>query len=150
MIDRRTVFEIHRLFHEGYGIRKIARTLRLSRDSVKKYLDNPNPAKPMIIRGSKLDPFKEEIQRLLQRDPTVSGSVLYQRLIPQGYAGGISILREYLHKVRPREKQWRVADPKNRQYRQIKSIFVGADGYAVTVTRPSSHPNTSQLQFLTI
>ena len=28
MIDRRTVFEIHRLFHEGYGIRKIARTLK--------------------------------------------------------------------------------------------------------------------------
>ena len=105
MIDRRTVFEIHRLFHEGYGIRKIARTLKLSRDTVKRYLDNPNPAKPLIVRSSKLDPFKEEIQRLLQRDPTVSGSVLYQRLIPQGYAGGISILREYLQKIRPREKR---------------------------------------------
>ena len=105
MIERRTVFEIHRLFHEGYGIRKIARSLKLSRDTVKRYLDNPNPAKPLIIRSSKLDPFKEEIQRLLKRDPTVSGSVLYQRLIPQGYGGGISILREYLHKIRPREKR---------------------------------------------
>jgi transposase len=76
MIDRRTVFEIHRLFHEGYGIRKIARTLKLSRDSVKRYLDNPNPPKPLIVRSSKLDPFKEEIQGLLERDPTASSSVL--------------------------------------------------------------------------
>ena len=49
MIDRRTVFEIHRLFHDGYGIRKIARTLKLSRDSVKRYLDQPNPPKPEIV-----------------------------------------------------------------------------------------------------
>jgi transposase len=105
MIDRRTVFEIHRLFHEGYGIRKIARTLKLSRDSVKRYLDNPNPAKPMIVRASKLDPFKEEIQVLLERDPTASSSVLYQRLIPQGYVGGTSILREYLQQIRPKKKR---------------------------------------------
>jgi transposase len=105
MIDRRTVFEIHRLFHEGYGIRKIARTLKLSRDSVKRYLDNPNPSKPVIVRASKLDPFKEEIQRLLERDPRASGSVLYQRLIPQGYTGRTSILRDYLHEIRPKEKR---------------------------------------------
>ena len=91
MIDRRTVFEIHRLFHEGYGIRKIARTLKLSRDSVKRYLDQPNPPKPSIVRASKLDPFREEIQRLLEKDPTVSSSVLFQRLIPQGYTGRTSI-----------------------------------------------------------
>ena len=105
MIDRRTVFEIHRLFHEGYGIRKIARTLKLSRDSVKRYLDQPNPPKPVIVRASKLDPFREEIQRLLEKDPTVSSSVLFQRLIPQGYTGKTSILRDYLHEIRPKEKR---------------------------------------------
>ena len=105
MIDRRTVFEIHRLFHEGYGIRKIARTLKLSRDSVKRYLDQPNPPKPVIVRASKLDPFREEIQRLLEKDPTVSSSVLFQRLIPQGYTGRTSILREYLQEIRPKEKR---------------------------------------------
>jgi transposase len=105
MIDRRTVFEIHRLFHEGYGIRKIARTLKISRDSAKRYLDQPNPPKPVIVRASKLDPFREEIQRLLEKDPTVSSSVLFQRLIPQGYTGRTSILREYLQEIRPKEKR---------------------------------------------
>lgn len=105
MIDRRTVFEIHRLFHEGYGIRKIARALRVSRDSVKRYLDQPNPPKPEIVRASKLDPFKDEIRRLLEKDPTVSSMVLFQRLLPRGYTGKTSILREYLQEVRPREKR---------------------------------------------
>lgn len=105
MIDRRTVFEIHRMFHEGYKIRKIARTLKLSRDSVKRYLDNPNPPKPVVVRTSKLDPFKQEIQGLLERDPSVSGAVLYQRLRPQGYTGGRSILGDYLKQIRPKEKR---------------------------------------------
>lgn len=105
MIDRRTIFEIHRLFHEGYKIRQIARTLKLSRDSVKKYLDTPNPPKPWVVRKSKLDPFKDEIQGLLGRYPAVSVAVLFQRLRPQGYAGGISILREYLQRIRPKRKR---------------------------------------------
>jgi len=105
VIDRRTIFEIHRMFHEGYKVRQIARTLKISRDSVKRYLDNPNPPRPVVVRTSKLDPFKEEIQRLLEQDPSVSGSVLYQRLQPQGYTGGKSILGEYLQQIRPKKKR---------------------------------------------
>ena len=105
MIDHRTIFEIHRLSHEGYGLRKIARTLKLSRDSVKRYRDNPNPPRPVIVRTSKLDPFKNEIQKYLEQDPSVSGAVLYQRLKPQGYTGGRSILGEYLQQIRPKKKR---------------------------------------------
>jgi transposase len=105
VIDRRTVFEIHRLFHEGYSIRKIARALKRSRDSIRRYLDNPNPPRPVLIRSSKLDPFKEEIQKLLGKDPEVNSSVLYQRLLPQGYSGGISIIRAYLQQLRPKKKR---------------------------------------------
>jgi transposase len=105
VIDRRTIFEIHRMFQEGYKIRQIARALRLSRDSVKRYLDNPNPPKPVIVRTSKLDPFKEEIRRLLEQAPSVSGAVLLQRLRPQGYTGGRSILGEYLQQSRPHKKR---------------------------------------------
>ena len=64
MIDRRTVFDIHRLAHAGLSVRTIAATLGLSRQTVHKYLDDPNPRRPQIIRASKLDPFKDDIERL--------------------------------------------------------------------------------------
>ena len=100
MIDRRLIFEIHRLFHEGYKIRKIARTLRLSRDSVRRYLGNPNPPRPVVVRTSKLDPFKDQIQTFLEQDPSVSAAVLLQRLRSQDYTGGRSILGEYLQQAK--------------------------------------------------
>jgi len=41
MIDRQTVFEIHRLNNLGYSKRKIAHELGLDRDTVRKYLEHP-------------------------------------------------------------------------------------------------------------
>jgi len=75
MIDERTVFEIHRLHHEGRSLRRIARALSLSRDTVAKYLVNPERKKPVLKRPSKLDPFKDEIARLLAIDPEASSEV---------------------------------------------------------------------------
>ncbi len=58
MIDRRTVFEIHRLANDGFSARKIAATLGVDRQTVTKYLDDPSPQTTPRIRASKLDPFK--------------------------------------------------------------------------------------------
>lgn len=101
MIERRIVFEIHRLADQGTSIRKIARTLGLGRDSVAKYLRDPQPARVRRRRGSKLDPFKNEIERLLALDPEASAEVVRQRLAEKGFRGGITILRDHLRKVRP-------------------------------------------------
>jgi hypothetical protein len=64
MIDRRTVFDIHRLAHDGLSGRQIAATLGLSRQTVPKYLAASNPPRPRIIRASQRDPFKDDIERL--------------------------------------------------------------------------------------
>ena len=42
MTDKRTIFEIHKLHDLGMKERKIARTLHLSRPTVRKYLANPD------------------------------------------------------------------------------------------------------------
>jgi transposase len=133
MIDRRLIFEIHHLAHQGYGLRKIARILRLSRESVKRYLDTPNPPRPVIVRTGKLDSFKPEIQRLLEQDPSVSGAVLLQRLKAQGYSGGRSILGEYLQQVRPKQKRayLRFESPPGEQF-QIDWGHFGALTYGKT------------------
>jgi len=44
MIDRKTVFDIYQLKDAGYSARLIAREMRLGRDSVSKYLKNPDGA----------------------------------------------------------------------------------------------------------
>lgn len=100
MIDPRTIFEIHRLAHEGLSKRRIAATLGIDRQSVQKYLRDPHVAPLHFSRASKLDPFKDEIERLLEIDPKVSAVVIRQRLEPLGFDGGITILRDYLRQRR--------------------------------------------------
>ena len=41
MIDKQTIFEIHRLHRLGWSQRKIARTLGIDRDTVKNYVNDP-------------------------------------------------------------------------------------------------------------
>jgi len=101
MIDRRTIFEIHRLAHNGLSVRKIAATLGLSRPTVQKYLDDPTAQATKPTRASKLDPFQNDIARMLETDPKVSAAVIRQHLQERGFEGGATIVRDYLSRVRP-------------------------------------------------
>lgn len=101
MIDKRTIFEIHRLKNEGYNDAGIARRLGINRRSVKKYLQNPEQViLPREKRASKLDPYRDVIDELLDEQPTVKGSVVYQRLVEAGFSGKVTIVRDYLQKLR--------------------------------------------------
>jgi transposase len=100
MINQRTIFEIHRLAHNGLSTRRIAKMLGINRQSVQKYLRDPSVKRLHFSRSSKLDPFKDEIKRLLEIDPKASAVVIRQRLDALGFDGGITILRDYLQGVR--------------------------------------------------
>ena len=101
MIDRKTVFEIHRFKNAGYSARQIAREMRLGRDTVKKYLENPEVTvatkKP---KGSKLDTHCEMIDSFLEEYPLIQAPVVLQRLQEKGFDGRITIVRDYLRKQR--------------------------------------------------
>ncbi|MGD9034565.1 MAG: IS21 family transposase [Desulfobacteraceae bacterium] len=100
MIDRHTVFHIHRLHNEGLSQKKIAATLHIDRKTVRKFLNDPHPKRPPIKRASKLDPFKEQIDKFLAIDPMASATVILQRITSRGYDGGITILKDYLRTLR--------------------------------------------------
>jgi len=105
MIDKRTIFEIHRLNNIGWSARKIARNLRLARTSVKKYLEKPEHAVvKRAHRASKLDSYRELIDQFLEQDPEVKAPVVLQRLQSNGFDGKINIVRHYLQKKRGRIK----------------------------------------------
>ena len=103
MIDKRTIFEIHRLKHLGWSERKIARHLRIDRGSVKKYGLNPVARQTRVKRGSKLDAYRDQIKAILDDDATVSAPVVLQQL--EGFTGKITIVRDYLRQLRGKRKQ---------------------------------------------
>ena len=103
MIDKRTIFEIHRLKHLGWSERKIAKHLRIDRGSVKKYASNPERVQKRPNRTSKLDAYRDQIKAILDDDATVSAPVVLQQL--EGFTGKITIVRDYLRQLRGKRKQ---------------------------------------------
>ncbi|MCP4756034.1 MAG: IS21 family transposase [Proteobacteria bacterium] len=105
MISRQNVFDIHRLKDEGYSTRKIARLLGIGRNTVTRYLEDPEKVfGTRKKRDSKLDGYKAFIDGCLEKDPTVCAPVVLQKIQTQGYPGGVTILREYLKETRGRVK----------------------------------------------
>jgi len=101
-LDSKTIEAIYRLTHEQkLSSRQIARTLHVSRDSIRKYLKTPSPTKTIRIpRPSKLDSFKPVIREFMEQWPTASSVVVEQRLRSLGYTGGNTIVRQYMAIVR--------------------------------------------------
>lgn len=99
--------EIRRLNRvEGMSIRGISRRLGLARETVTRAVQAKGP--PVYRRAaqpSKLDRFKGRIAELLAEYPRLSAVRFREILGTEGYTGGITILRDYLHGVRPRPIQ---------------------------------------------
>jgi len=105
MLERRTVFEIHRLKEEGNSVRGIARRLGINREAVSKYLKHPDQVMVKRSRPSKLTPYYELIDELLKEDHYVKAPVILQRVRAVGFEGEITILRDYLRKKRGQLKE---------------------------------------------
>ena len=88
---------------QGRSIRGIATELRISRNSVRKYLRSPGVPKEKRRRrrGLKLDPYTEYIDGRLS-DGLENCVVLLRELRVRGYRGGYTILEEY---VQPRRRR---------------------------------------------
>jgi transposase len=105
MIDYPTFCRLRQLHDEqGLKVSQIAAELHLDPKTVEKWVDQPTYQRRQgSPRPSKLDAFKGQIVALLQRHPYTAQQVL-QQLRTQGYAGGYSILKEFVREVRPVRK----------------------------------------------
>jgi len=105
MIGRRTILEIYQLKEQGFTVRSIARQLQINRETVSKYLAEPSPGKTKQPLGkSKLDPYKDMIDKLIEQCPDVKAPVVLQRLRDKGFDGEITIVRDMLRQLRGRQK----------------------------------------------
>jgi len=74
----------------------------LHRDTIRKAIDSETP--PAYSRApvaSKLDPFKDEVHRLLRADPKLPGVRVRELLEPLGCVVGKTVVDDYLREVRP-------------------------------------------------
>jgi transposase len=89
-------------FVGGVGIKELARRYGVDRNTVRKALRSEEPPRyERLPAASKLDPFKDEIHRLLSADPKLPGVRVRELIEPLGFVGGKSIVDDYLREVRP-------------------------------------------------
>jgi transposase len=105
MIDYDTFCRIKRYREEGLLAGQIALEIGLDNRTVRKWMDQERfQLRLPGLRSSKLDPHKKEIVRMLERHP-YSAQQVFQQISEQGFAGGYTVVKDYVRKVRPRQQQ---------------------------------------------
>jgi transposase len=90
---------------QGLTIAQTARALGLHAQTVAKWVRRSHyQARHSAPRASRLDPFKARIVRLLETHP-YSAQQVFQRLREEGFAGGFTIVKDYVRKVRPPRRE---------------------------------------------
>ena len=92
--------KIQGLAAEGKPIREIARELGLARNTVRTYLRG-RPGAGRRQRGSKLDPYKEQIVAWVRDDHLYNCVTMHERLRALGYTGEVSTVKAFVRPLRP-------------------------------------------------
>jgi transposase len=103
MIDYETYCKI-KDYHDRQHltVAQTARTLGLNAQTVRKWVKSSQyHARHSVPRSSRLDPFKDQVVRLLVQNPC-SAQQIYKRLRKDGFDGGLTIVKEYVRLIQPR------------------------------------------------
>ena len=105
MVGGEAALEIRVLAKHGLGVREIAREVGVSRNTVRRYLREPEAGR---YRGRPPQPGKLAafegyvVARIASAVPEqLAASVLLRELRERGYAGGYTILKDFLQRLRP-------------------------------------------------
>jgi transposase len=106
MINYETYSRIKNLNEQkGLSAVQIADLLVLDVRTVKRAIAAKQfQARKSANRPSMLDPFKESVVRMMESYQYTAQQV-YQRLCEEGFAGGYTIVKEYVRKIRPSRKK---------------------------------------------
>ena len=105
MIDYDQFCRIKRFREQGLKAGQIAVELGLDSRTVGKWMDHERfQLRLPGLRTSKLDAYKNDIVRMLERHP-YSAQQIFQQITGQGYIGGYTTVKDYVRKVRPRPQK---------------------------------------------
>ncbi len=100
MVTRDEFLDIHEAWVRGRTVSQIARETGRDRKTIRRMLrDGPQPRSQRQV-PSKLDPFRDYLLQRMVTDKVTNATVLYDEIRAKGYAGGLSILWEYLKPLR--------------------------------------------------
>ena len=90
--------KIKTLAKKGFSQRKIAKTLGLSRNTVKRHLTEEHPPhyQRAVPYPSMLDDYRDYLSERLQAYPTLSADRLYRELLERGYRGSYETVARYI------------------------------------------------------
>jgi len=88
------------LEQDGLSQMEIANRIGVSDRMVRKYLKSESIKQKTKTRKSKLDPYKDIINSVLEETPFFNLEILKERLQAQGYSGSMTILRDYAREAR--------------------------------------------------
>jgi transposase len=139
LVAEQTV-EIRVLSRQGKSIRAIARTLQVSRNTVRRYLRTQGlPRYRREARPTKLDSYKHYIdERVKAAAPEwIPAVVLFGELRRLGYDGGLTTLKLYLARLKPTPKAEPLIRFETEPGRQMQADFAtirrGADRLSVFI-----------------
>lgn len=106
MLKKEAVMEIRILFRRGMSVRAIARELRISRNTVRKYLRG-KAVKAAAERGPgrprKLVPYEDWLRRRVTAAAPIRlpATVLHREIVAMGYTGTERTVRRFLASLKP-------------------------------------------------
>ena len=95
------VLDLHR---QGLSVSAIARRTGLDRKTVRKYIESglePPAYGPRQPRPTKVSPFEPYLRERVAAYPDLTGSRLHREIRELGYAGGYTMVKDFLREVRP-------------------------------------------------
>ena len=95
--------DIITLHRKGLKQRAIARKLGISRNTVKKYIENPDLAfEPLQPRNRKslLDPYSDNIKVWIEEDSDYTATWIYDRLSNMGFIGSYEIVKRRVRRIK--------------------------------------------------
>lgn len=93
---------IKQLHHQGYNISQIARTLKINRKTVKKYLTSDYyPGYRNQNRKSQIEEYRQYLEMRLKEYPLLSSIRLYEEIKTRGYEAGYRMLCKFVRNIRP-------------------------------------------------
>jgi len=104
----------YKVLVEGQSIRRVAREMGISRNTIRKYLKVPEPiyhgqgtrARLVLEKvAPRIDELLEEWSTRTTQKQRITGTRLHQQLVEEGYKVGITTVREYLHEKRRQKEE---------------------------------------------